>query len=93
MVSLVESGTMEQTRILLKKIIITSEAYDYIENDHKPYEEIVTLTINQGYFKWCSSWWYIPSFFEANTDFILEGMANTRRFAKVIGMTYYNIML
>ncbi|MFN8578691.1 MAG: hypothetical protein U0354_17825 [Candidatus Sericytochromatia bacterium] len=79
------SGTMGGTRIAMQKSSFTSEAYDYIENDHKPYEGdsdfnyksggiLSGIPIVGGIFQ---------ALFEANTpDFILEGMANTRRFTK-----------
>ncbi|MFN8579052.1 MAG: hypothetical protein U0354_19665 [Candidatus Sericytochromatia bacterium] len=76
-------GNLWGHRLPIMKSSFTSEAYDYIENDHKPFEGdsdfnyksggiLSGVPIIGGIFQ---------SIFEANTpDFILEGMANTRRF-------------
>lgn len=76
-------ATMAGKRISMQKSAFASEAYDYIENDHKPYEGDSDFNYKSG-----GILSGIPivggimqQLFEANTpDFILEGMANTRRF-------------
>lgn len=77
------SGLSIGTRSSMQKSTFTSEAYDYIENDHKPFEGDSDFNYKQS-----GLLSGIPligdifdTLFTANTpDFILEGIANTRRF-------------
>lgn len=75
-------------RIMLNRSSFKSEAYDYIENDHKPFESDSDFNypkpnILSGIPVVGDLFSSMEDFFRTNTpDFILEGNASTRRFTE-----------
>ncbi|RYX99632.1 hypothetical protein EON78_03265, partial [bacterium] len=79
----VELGGVIGTRNSIQKSSIATEAYDYIENDHKPFQGDSDFNYTQsGLFSIIPGVGSImDKLFAANKpDFILDGVANTLRF-------------